>query len=273
MKNKYAKAACLLAGTLFLFGAAYMETGKNVFAGHDFILQAHRGLSQRCPENTAISFQAAAKRKEFQGIETDIQETADGVLVLYHDSDISKKTDASGRICDYTYKELQEIHIINANNSEKYPEEKIPTLEEFLDICRESGKIPYLELKSLTKEGMYRLIEILDEGNWQNRCVITSFDQTLIKMFRSLNDSYPIEYMIDKNTAYRIEDVAAYLSLQENMVFRPNAYVVTEEDVKYCKKLQIPVECFGLKTGDKKRLLELKKMGVTGVTCNDYKGL
>lgn len=239
----------------------------------DFRLEAHRGLSNRFPENTLVAFEAAAKVSAFQGIETDVQETADGVLVLFHDEKLKKRTDAKGKISDYTFAELERIRIDNAANTDIYSDEKIPTLEAYLEICRKYNKIPYIELKSISKAGMEKLVTMLIEGGWEENCVMTTFVKEYIPQFRKINTSIPIEYMIDRDEEYDIKEVVAFLKNYENMVFRPSAYVVTREDVAFCNVSEISVEAYGLKVGDKKTLRYLKKIGVKGVTCNDFKGL
>ena len=45
---------------------------------------AHRGYSDLFPENTMSAFEKAA-HSSFEGIETDVQMTKDGILVLLHD--------------------------------------------------------------------------------------------------------------------------------------------------------------------------------------------
>lgn len=240
---------------------------------NDFCLEAHRGLSNRFPENTIVAFEAAGKVSAYQGIETDVQETADGELVLFHDKKLKKRTDADGAVIDYTFDELQKINIDHASNSEEYPNQKIPTVEAYLDVCRMYDKIPYIELKSISEKGMEKLIALLKEDGWEEKCVITTFVKEYIPLFRSKNTSIPIEYMIDKDEKYNVEEVVAFLIGYENMVFRPSAYVVTQEEVEFCNEKGIQVEAYGLKVGDKDTLKYLKKIGVKGVTCNDYDGL
>ena len=45
-------------------------------------LWAHRGCSQRYPENTLLAFEKAASLQGLTGIELDIQLTRDGELVV-----------------------------------------------------------------------------------------------------------------------------------------------------------------------------------------------
>ena len=272
--RKWISAAVMFVFAVVICMTAVSDEKRSAAMEKDFVLQAHRGLSERYPENTLAAFQAAAEVLEYQGIETDVQETSDGVLVLFHDSSLKKRTDADGKIGDYTFEEVEQIHIDNASNSDLYPDEKIPVLEDFLTICREYGKIPYIELKSISLEGMKKLIGILDKGGWQDRgCVITTFVKEYLPQFRSLNESYPIEFMIDKDETYHMDEVIAFLAEYVNMGFRPNAYVITQEEADFCLRNGVRVEAYGLKVGDKEKLKKLKMMGVQGVTCNDYTGL
>lgn len=274
MANKSKWIAGLLVMAVLCAAGLVMVKERENFMEADFILQAHRGLSEQYPENTAIAFLEAAKSKEFQAIETDVQETSDGELVLFHDSSLKKRTDAEGKIGDYTLEEVKKIRIDNASNSENFPDERIPLLSDYLEICKEYQKIPYIELKSISFEGMKKLLQILKEGGWdERRCVITTFVKEYIPQFRSLNDSYPMEFMVDKKESYEMEEIIEFLGTYPNMGFRPNAYVITKEEVELCQKKGLLIEAYGLKVGDKEMFHQLKRIGAQGVTCNDYAGL
>lgn len=68
---------------------------------------SHRGLSMNFPENTLISFTAAAEIPGNTGIELDVQRTSDGELVVFHDEKIDRVMNATGYIKDHTLSELQ----------------------------------------------------------------------------------------------------------------------------------------------------------------------
>jgi len=70
-----------------------------------FINFAHRGASSYAPENTMSAFYLGL-RMGANGIETDIQRTGDGILVLFHDDTLDRVTGQSGKIADYTYEQL-----------------------------------------------------------------------------------------------------------------------------------------------------------------------
>ena len=66
---------------------------------------AHRGASEYAPENTLSSFYLGLMQGA-NGIETDVQRTKDGVLVLFHDNTLDRVSNVSGNLSEYTYEEL-----------------------------------------------------------------------------------------------------------------------------------------------------------------------
>ena len=80
-----------------------LPKGRNV----NFGLQAHRGLSNQFPENSIVAFREAGKVPCFYGMETDVQMTKDGVLVCMHDKTNDRTTNGTGKVSDYTWKELR----------------------------------------------------------------------------------------------------------------------------------------------------------------------
>lgn len=94
---------------------------------------AHRGCSQRYPENTMTAFEKACEIIGLAGIETDIQMSKDGHLMIFHDEQVDRTTDGSGFLRDYTYEELRKLRI-EAGNGKK---ERIPSIEELLDLIQD----------------------------------------------------------------------------------------------------------------------------------------
>ncbi|MBE6598158.1 MAG: glycerophosphodiester phosphodiesterase [Ruminococcaceae bacterium] len=104
---------------------------------------AHRGLhGGATPENSIEAFRKAAENG--YGIELDIQLSADGEVMVFHDYTMERMTDHSGRLLRYTADELCKMKLKNADG--ETTDEKIPTLREVLSAV--DGKVPLLiELK------------------------------------------------------------------------------------------------------------------------------
>ena len=70
----------------------------------------HRGASGYAPENTRAAF-ARAIAMGADAIETDVQLTADGQLVLFHDATVERTSDGRGPLADYTLAELRALDL------------------------------------------------------------------------------------------------------------------------------------------------------------------
>lgn len=99
---------------------------------------AHRGASAHAPENTLAAIVKAAELGADM-VEVDLQASADGVLVVLHDAELSARTNGSGPVYARTVAELKQL---DAGGGEQ-----IPTAEEVLACCRDLGLGAYLELK------------------------------------------------------------------------------------------------------------------------------
>ncbi|RIK22153.1 MAG: glycerophosphodiester phosphodiesterase, partial [Anaerolineae bacterium] len=89
------------------------------------LIIGHRGASADAPENTLAAF-ALALEQNADGIELDVQLSADGVPVIIHDDDVDRTTDGAGRVHDLTLAELRALTIAG--------EHAIPTLDELFEM-------------------------------------------------------------------------------------------------------------------------------------------
>ena len=69
---------------------------------------AHRGASEYAPENTMAAFCMGVEMGA-NGIETDVQRTRDGVLVLFHDATLMRTAGLDRRVCDMSWAELSAV--------------------------------------------------------------------------------------------------------------------------------------------------------------------
>lgn len=84
---------------------------------------AHRGGASDVPENTMPAFQYAVDAG-YRYVETDVQVTADGVLVAFHDNDLSRTCGRKARISDLPWSEVRTALVDGAA--------PIPLLEDLL---------------------------------------------------------------------------------------------------------------------------------------------
>eukprot|EP00033_Pygsuia_biforma_P000296 GCRY01000363.1.p1 GENE.GCRY01000363.1~~GCRY01000363.1.p1 ORF type:complete len:434 (+),score=94.77 GCRY01000363.1:65-1366(+) len=107
----------------------------------------HRGTRFNAPENTLPAFKFAIGVGA-DGIETDLQLTKDGVIVLCHDSSLKRTTNCTGQISDYTYEELMKCDAGSWFGSD-FAHTKIPTFEEAVELAYKHNVFIVMDLKEL----------------------------------------------------------------------------------------------------------------------------
>jgi glycerophosphoryl diester phosphodiesterase len=95
------------------------------------IIFAHRGASAYAPENTIAAFELALTQQA-DAIELDVKLSADGHVVVIHDSTVDRTTNGRGRVKDLSLSELRSLDA-GSSFSEKFHGEKIPTLDEVFE--------------------------------------------------------------------------------------------------------------------------------------------
>ncbi|GGH37531.1 glycerophosphodiester phosphodiesterase [Paenibacillus segetis] len=138
---------------------------------------AHRGAAGLYPENTIISFTRALELGA-TGIETDVQMTKDGHLILIHDENLHRTAGVAAWVKDLTLEEIKS-HEVGSWFHEDYRGEQIPTLEELLTLVKPGEAIINLELKNgvvMYPEIERKVIEMVQRYELSERVIISSFN-------------------------------------------------------------------------------------------------
>ncbi len=142
---------------------------------------AHRGFAEDNPENTLLAFKNAAEHADV--IEMDVQRSGSGELVIFHDSKLGRLTDRSGVVQDTPWSELQDLTILDS-------EETIPRLETALDTVPDGTAIN-LELKH---GGMAeRVLDAVEDVD--NEILLSSFESQVLRNLRTFDAEVPLAYI------------------------------------------------------------------------------
>lgn len=161
------------------------------------IAVAHRGFSGRYPENTMISFTKALEYKPDM-IETDVQLSSDGEVVIFHDETLERTTGEKGFVKDKTLTELKKLNAANF-----YPDiepQQIPTLDEYLVFAKENGVRTFLELKNgfIPYEGMEKkVLDLIDKHDMRDDILIYSANHFSTFAFRAMAPDIEISFPFD----------------------------------------------------------------------------
>lgn len=139
---------------------------------------AHRGLhGAGLPENSPAAFAAAIARG--MGIECDVQRSADGQAMVFHDGTLDRLTGETGPVAERSAAELGKIALSGGTDT-------IPSLRQLLDQI--DGRVPLLiEIKS-RRNGFRRTSALClavrrELEGYQGHVAIMSFDPRVVRWF------------------------------------------------------------------------------------------
>lgn len=148
------------------------------------LIVGHRGASYLAPENTLVSFRTA-KALGADGIEMDVQMTKDKKLVIAHDFVTDRVSNAHYDIFNTDLETLRQLDF-GSWKSPDYAGEKIPTLEEVLEIGRDM-KMMHIELKpyfNRDKDFVARVLDAVVNMGCEDKVVLTSFQYDLLRQIK-----------------------------------------------------------------------------------------
>ena len=154
-------------------------------------IMAHRGASLAAPENTMAAVRSAIDSGA-QWVEIDVQETADGEVVVIHDSDLQKIGRVPLGVATSELEELQEVDI-GSWFGEEFSEERIPTLDQVLRLCKDRIRVN-IELKyyGAQRQLEKRVAEIVDANAMADQVVVMSLSLDGIRKMRQLRPAWTL---------------------------------------------------------------------------------
>jgi glycerophosphoryl diester phosphodiesterase len=207
--------SALLSNTEPATGAGVSVTGPQVaspVAARDakVMVIAHRGFSDVAPENTVPAMKAAAQAGA-DLVEFDVQRTADGHLIVVHDTTFSRTTDVAtvfpGREADpvgaFTLAEVRQLDA-GSWKGPQFARTRVPTLDQLLTAIRPTGSGLLLELKD---PALYPGYESQVAGALAShgfihsgRVYVHSFDASSLAAFHQVAPTVPLGLITEDGT-------------------------------------------------------------------------
>lgn len=156
---------------------------------------AHRGICTDEPENSMSAIKSDIKNK-IEWAEIDVQETKDGTVVLMHDQSLKRLTGLDKTVKILSFDEIEKLNL-GYSYSSKYKEEKIPTLEDVISVCKGKLKLiielkPYGNGEALAT----KVVNLIEKYNFIDECVIHSLDYQSLLDVKKLNSKIITGYII-----------------------------------------------------------------------------
>ncbi|NLS79762.1 MAG: hypothetical protein GXY76_21150 [Chloroflexi bacterium] len=217
----------------------------------------HRGASSYAPENTFPSFDLALEMGA-DGLETDIQATQDGVLVLIHDRRVDRTTNGSGAVNESTWADLGALDA-GAWFAPRFAGTRIPTLEAFL--ARYAGRTGLaLEIKAPGVEA--GVVDALRRYDLGTSLTLTSFNWESVIAVRELAPVLRVSWLTRTFDPEAIERVRAAGMVQ----ICPKATEITPELVDLAHREGLEVRAWGL--ADEALMVRVVESGADGTSIN-----
>lgn len=230
---------------------------------HGVRMVAHRGLSGLETENTHAAFVAAGNRRYF-GIETDVHKTADGEFVVIHDDTTARVAGDDLSVEGSTFEELRALLLKQKDGQKGRTDIRIPTLEEYIRICKQYDKTAVLELKNrFAVEDLREVVRRIEEIGWLPRVVFISFWYENLTDLREILPEQPMQYLtgVRDDFDWLIPELASH-----GMDLDVQWGAVNEELMALCRKHGVAVNCWTVDhPDDAGRLIAL---GVNYITSN-----
>jgi glycerophosphoryl diester phosphodiesterase len=183
---------------------------------------AHRGSSKDAPENTLSAIRRAIKDgADFA--EIDVQETADGLVVLLHDTDLMRIAGVNKKIWQLPYSEIKSLDA-GSWFSPDFKGEHIPTLAQALELAHNKIKLNIeLKFNGRDQQLVESVVKIIRDHKFDAQCVITSLNYDGLIKVKKLNPDLTTGFIIAKSIGNMFRVDTDFLSLASGIV---NADVV-----------------------------------------------
>ncbi len=139
---------------------------------HGPIPFAHRGGASEAPENTLAAFSHAITLG-YRYLETDVHASRDGVLMAFHDDDLSRTCGIEAKISQLDYEQIRQYRVENR--------EPIPTLRDILEAFPEAR----INIDCKSDNAVQPLIEVLKDPTVRARVCIGAFSDRRLRILRS----------------------------------------------------------------------------------------
>lgn len=222
-------------------------------------IMAHRGASGIAPENTLSAIKEAINLNADYA-ELDVQETADGEIILLHDNGLKRTTGLDKNIWITNY---DEIKFLDAGSwfSEKYKGEPIPKFKDVIDLVRGKLKLN-IELKTNGHEKQLadRVVKIVKDKNVSKECFFTSFDYAQIKRVKEIDSTLKVglifKKMPDTTDVFKLKIEA--LSVHYSLIDQSFILKASESDK----------EIFVWTVNDENEMKKFVELNVKGIITN-----
>ena len=211
-----AMVLALLAVAAVLAGFVGHRLMTRVSLEDDVLVIAHRGAAGGAPENTLASV-ALALEPGADIVEIDVPETADGEVVVIHDSDLMKVGGNPMKVWEATFDEIRAVDVGSWFGPE-FTGQRVPTLEEVLQTCRGEAVVD-IELKYYGHDQMLeqRVADIVERTGMGDQVIAMSLKGDAVGKMKGLRPDWEVGLLTAKAVGDLTTAEADFLAVHVGM--------------------------------------------------------
>ena len=210
------------------------------------------------PINTLEHFLTAA-HLGFNALKCDCRLSSDGVVILCHDAGFT--IDSNGRITKYSASNSTPIHSMTAaeclaleHATSLYDMDHLAhpcTLDDFLTVCKDTGKIPFITLRDeYVDDTITAILNALDKFGLRNIAIINSLTFSSLKSMRAADPYISLNYVISSGAVLTnevVDNCAALTNCSVSLFTIPSdsdgsIYESSKEAVRYAQSIGVNVQ-------------------------------
>jgi glycerophosphoryl diester phosphodiesterase len=212
-------AAVGVAGFLLAALIGYVSLERSLNLETETQVMAHRGASKAAPENTMAAFQAAIDEGA-DWIELDVQESADGKVVVIHDSDFMKLSRNPLKVWDAKQDDLADLDI-GSWLDPKFNAERVPLLSDVLHLCKDRvGVIIELKYYGHDEQLEQRVVDVVEAAGMAEQVMIMSLKPEGVAKTKALRPDWKCGVLLSVYAGNLKEIKADFLAVNANFASR-----------------------------------------------------
>ena len=204
---------------------------------------AHRGLSGLETENTSAAFVAAGNRSYF-GIETDVHRTKDGFYALSHDDELKRVSGEEICMESSSLEELKNVILFDKDGTKDRHDLRVPTLQNYLSICKKYEKHAVLELKSEFTDGeISEITDIIKKHGYLENLTFISFNYDNLLKVRKILPQQSAQFLF-----WKVEPQITEMLVRDKIDADVWCKELTKEHIEELHANGIKVNCWTVDT-------------------------
>jgi len=192
------KALWKIPGKIFFLASAgilLLSSAGTYLAvrSHDWkdraVIVAHRGGAAAAPENTLAAFERGISDGA-DWLELDVQENADGVVVVAHDRDFMRVAATDLQVWKATSAELEDLDV-GSFFAPRYSDQRAPTLGEVLELAKGKAGL-FIELKYYGHDRNLeaKVVDLVEAAEMESDIVVMSLKYDGVRKAAALRPAW-----------------------------------------------------------------------------------